>query len=175
MLRSTLTLVFSDFTLYVIYVALYATKKNHGWSPWGWDQRITGESSKRKRLFLSNIIFVETLFNKNYCPQMKLYFTKFSLLYELHFLMLFFNYFMSIFWDPDLLVKTGYVAGTFWRYKILPPKNKKLPVLYLTRAIFYTNSSVEKFSIEEWPEFNLFLNVWYIFYSTYLKLKFGLS
>ena len=52
---------------------------------------------------------------------------------------------VSTFWRPELFVPILFVAGTFCRCKILPPKNKNLPLLYETRAIFSNELCCRKF------------------------------
>ena len=63
----------------------------------------------------------------------------------LYFLTRIFNFFVSTFWRPELFVPRRFIAGTFWRCNIQPPKKKNLPLLYETRAAFSCELCCRKF------------------------------
>ena len=92
--------------------------------------------------------FVETVFYRSSCRRNKFYFTMFSLLCgRLNLLTRISTFLVSKFWRLELFVPRRFVAGLFWRYNILPPKNKSLIFWYDIRDSFLRNFPAEFFSI----------------------------
>ena len=93
--------------------------------------------SYNKTINSAGYFVIETLCYRSSCRPNKFYFVIFSLLCGGPiFLMQIFNFFVSTFWRPELLVAKRFVVGTFWRCNILPLKNKNLLLLYEGRASF---------------------------------------